>query len=247
MLGQKADQIKSAIAAGIIVLLILTAVAIVIKYSEEGENNMPFKLSKIVIGSMVVSEDTEISSMSTENSIIQNNGVYIEIKKNENYKKQEIIKSVDISNIQIIKKPIKGEVKVYLPSTVEDKKFIYSDQYILEDDYFKYLGASKSDTTTLEINNQGGVIALAFGNTNLGKYTLSTEGLTIDGTMLNDMGITDEDIKFTVNFDLTIETEKNKFKANMTLDMPAGDITKEGISSVEITDTEKYIFKRIRE
>ena len=65
--------------------------------------------------------------------------------------------------------------------------------------------------------------------------------------MLNDMGITDEDIKFTVNFDLIIETEKNKFKTNMTLELPAGNITKEGISSKEITDTDKYIFKRIKE
>ena len=155
MLGQRIEQIKTAVLAGIVVLLILTAVAVVIKYGEEGENNMPFELSKIILGSMVVSEDTEISDTSTENNIIQNNGVYIEIKKNEEYKKDAIIKSVEISNIQVIKEPLKGDIKIFLPNTIEDKKFTYSKEYILEDNYFKYLGASKSNTTTLEINNQG--------------------------------------------------------------------------------------------
>ena len=38
-----------------------------------------------------------------------------------------------------------------------------------------YKGASKSDTTTLEINNQGGIIGIAFGNTKLGTYNIMSE------------------------------------------------------------------------
>ena len=240
----KKEKIKAAVAAGIVILLIFTAIGITYRYSIEGEENMPFNLSKIVVGSMVVSEDTELSTISTENNIIQNNGVYIEIKKNENYGKDAIIKKVEIANIEVVGQPQKGEIKIYFPSTKENRKFIYSNEHILEGNTLTYNGANKSDTSTLEINNQGGTIAIAFGNTGLGKYSLTTESLTIDGTMLKTMNITNEDIKFSVNFDLIIHTEGKKFKTRITLDLPVGDIINNGVASLEITDMNKYIFKR---
>lgn len=244
MEDSRKDKIKTAIAAGIVLLLILTAIAISIKYSVEGEKSMPFKLSKIVIGSMVVSEDNGISIENKENGIIQNNGIYIEIKKNENYKETAVIDEIEISNIQITKQPQKGEVKIYIPNTTENKKFTYSSEYILEENSLKYIGANKSNTTTLEINNQGGIIAIAFGNTNLGTYNLYNQEVIIDGTMLKNMGITDEEIKFGVKFDLIINTKGKKFKTNINLDLPTTEITTTGKSTLEITDTSEYVFKR---
>lgn len=247
MQTQIKDKIKTSIAAIILVILIFTAIVVIYKYNIEGESNMPFNLSKIVIGSMVVSEDNEISVEVIENNIVQNNGIYFEIKKNENYKNTAVIDSVEISNIQITKQPKKGNVKIYIPNTTENKKFTYSDDFILDGNSLTYKGASKSNTTTLEINNQGGIIAIAFGNNELGSYKLSEQELKIDGTMLNGMEITDEDIQFTVQFDFIINTEGKKFKTNMSLDLPTSEITKTGKSSLEITDTSKYVFKRIKE
>lgn len=240
----KKGQIKNAIAAGIVLLLILIAIVVVYKYSVEGENNMPFKLSRIVIGSMVVSEDNKQIN-STEGKIVQNNGVYIELKKNDNYNDDAVIKKVEISNIQITNKPKKGDIKIYIPNTTENEKFTYSDEFVLDGNMLTYNGASKSDTTALEINNQGGIVAIAFGNTNLGEYSLTTEELKIDGTMLKSMGILDEDIEFSVNFDLIIYTEGKKFKTNIDLDLPISEISDEGKASQEITDTSEYVFKRI--
>lgn len=241
------DKIKTAIAAVVLIILIFIAITITYKYNIEGEVNMPFKLSKIVIGSMVVSSDNPITENVTENEIVQNNGIYIEIKKNENYKKDAVIDSVTIDNINITKTPNKGEVKTFIPNTTENKKFTYSNDFILDGNRLTYKGAAKSDTTTLEINNQGGIVAIAFGNTQLGKYTLTAEDLVIDGTMLNDMNITDEDIQFSVNFDIIINAEGKKYKTNMTLNLPTAEITTEGKASLEITDTSKYVFKRMRE
>lgn len=241
------DKIKTAIAFVILVILIFIAITITYKYSVEGEINMPFKLSKIVIGSMVVSSDNPISDNVLENDIVQNNGIYFEIKKNENYKKDAVIDSVTIDNINIIKKPNKGDIKIFVPNTTENKKFTYSNEFILEGNRLTYKGASKSDTTTLEINNQGGIVAIAFGNMQLGTYTLTSEDLVIDGTMLKNMNITDEDINFSVNFDIIIDTEGKKYKTNMTLDLPTAQITEEGKASLEITDTSKYVFKRMKE
>ncbi len=247
MQTQIKEKIKTAIAFIILVIIIFIAIIITYKYSIEGETNMPFKLSKIVIGSMVVSSDNPIQNGGIENEIVQNNGIYFEIKKNEKYKKDAVIDSVTIDNINITKTPQKGYIKTFMPNTTENKKFTYSNDFILEGNRLTYKGASKSDTTTLEINNQGGIVAIAFGNTELGKYTLTAEDLVIDGTMLNTMDITDEDIKFSVNFDIIIDTEGKKYKSNMTLNLPISEITTEGKASLEITDTSKYIFKRMKE
>lgn len=244
MRTQIKEKIKTAIAAIVLIILIFIAITITYKYSIEGETNMPFKLSKIVIGSMVVSSDNPITNDGLENEIVQNNGIYFEIKKNEKYEKDATIKSIEISNIDVKTPPKKGYIKTYIPNTTENKKFTYSDNYILEGNSLTYKGASKSDTTTLEINNQGGIIAIAFGNTKLGTYNIMNGETIIDGTMLNGMNITDEDIKFTVNFDFIINTEGKKYKTNINLDLPPSEITKQGKSSLEITDTSKYIFKR---
>lgn len=244
MQTQIKDKIKTAIAFIILVILIFIAIIVTYKYNIEGETNMPFKLSKIVIGSMVVSSDNPITNDSLENDIVQNNGIYFEIKKNEKYKEDATIKSIEISNIEVIKPPKKGYIKTYIPNTIENKKFTYSDNYILEGNSLTYKGASKSDTTTLEINNQGGIIAIAFGNTKLGIYNIMNEETIIDGTMLKKMDIADEDIKFTVNFDFIINTDGKKYKTNIKLDLPPSQITEGGKSSLEITDTSKYIFKR---
>ena len=236
--SNKKIQIKTAIAAAVVFLLIVTAILVTYKYSVEGEENMPFKISKIVIGSMVVSSDNDAVTDTTENEIVQNNGVYFEIQKNETYNKEAVIDSVEISNIEITRKPKKGTVKIYMPNTVQNKQFTYSNNYILEGNSLTYKGASKSDTTTLEINNQGGIIAISFGNTGLGRYSL---------TMLQSLDITNEDIEFTVQFDFIINTEGKKFKANIILDLPTSEIISTGKSSLEITDTSKYVFKRVLE
>lgn len=244
MQTQIKEKIKTSIVAIILTILIFIAIIITYKYNIEGETNMPFKLSKIVIGSMVVSSDNPIANDILENEIVQNNGLYFEIKKNEKYEKEATIKSIEISNIQVIKKPQKGDIKVYIPNTTENKKFTYSDNYILEGNTLTYNGASKSDTTTLEINNQGGIIAIAFANTKLGTYNIMSEETIIDGTMLKNMDITDEHIKFAVNFDFIINTNGKKYKTNINLDLPPSEITQSGKSSLEIIDTSKYIFKR---
>lgn len=245
--SKRKEQIKTAVAAAIVVLLILTAVVVVYRYSVEGEENMPFKLSKILVVSSIVSEDNN-NPESTEGTLVQNNGVYLEIQKSEKYNKDAIIKTAEIANIQITKMPLVGDVNLYFPSSpiTNEKAFTYSDDYILEGNSLKYNGSNKNDASTLEINNQGGMIAIAFGNNQIGGYTLSEEKeVTLDGTLLKEMELTNNDINFTVNFDLIITTGGKKYKTNITLELPPKDITESGKSQLEITDTSKYIFKRL--
>ena len=65
--------------------------------------------------------------------------------------------------------------------------------------------------------------------------------------LLTNMGITDEDIKFSINFDFIINSQNKKFKTNISLDLPPSEITTSGKSSLEITNTSKFIFKRVND
>ena len=48
-----------------------------------------------------------------------------------------------------------------------------------------------------------------------------------------------------MNFDVTIDIESGKqYKANITLDLPVGNVIEEGTTSTEITDLKDIVFKR---
>ena len=75
---------------------------VMLRYMVEGEKNMPFNLNKII----VISSSDGIDKDNQGNSkwafdINQNNDFYFYIEKNENFEKQETIKSIFIDNIEI--------------------------------------------------------------------------------------------------------------------------------------------------
>ena len=72
----------------LITVLIATIIALLIlKYNVEGEDNLPFELSKIMVIS--TAEGNDIEGEQTENKwnlkLSQNNDIYLEISKNKNY------------------------------------------------------------------------------------------------------------------------------------------------------------------
>ena len=115
----------------IIVAIIFTAVMLILNYDEKGETNMPFQVSKISIVSTVNGQDVENSDAKWDINVIQNNDVYIYIEKNDEYKKQETIKSVKIENITIAEKPMVGEIKIYKPISNDAVLFENKDENIV--------------------------------------------------------------------------------------------------------------------
>ncbi len=112
----------------------------------------------------------------------------------------------------------------------------------------QYEGSLETDIENLLINNQGGTIGLGITESNLGEYDFSTnEKVPSDGTLLAKAGLKTDDIRFTVSFDLIIETgNNNKFKTKIELELPTGNILKEGVSTEEESDLENITFKRIK-
>ena len=94
MQDQVIKKIIRIFTAILITILIATIIALLIlKYNVEGEDNLPFELSKIMVIS--TAEGKDIQNEQTENKwnlkLSQNNDIYLEISKNKNYEEVEII------------------------------------------------------------------------------------------------------------------------------------------------------------
>lgn len=243
--SRKKEKIKACVAIAVIIIAILITGIISMKYYVEGETNMPFTLSKITI----VSTAEGVENIGTEDkwnlSIFQNNDIYFSIDKNENNKEDEIINSISIENIQIIENPKIGQVKTYMPNSSDGRLFSYSDEYILQDNKLKFKGAAKSNSKTLEIGNQGGTAVIRFANTGIGEYVSNEDGeIKHDGTLLQKVGVNNEDVSFKVSFDVVINLRNKSYVSSVVLDLPCeNNLLEQGTCSKEIT--ERFIFKRV--
>lgn len=241
---KKKQMIKKWIAISILIFILVIVGIIMIKYEVEGDKNMPFNLSKIVVVS--TAEGVEKEGKSKWNfDIYQNNDVYFYIDKNNEYLgNSTYIEKVRIENIKITKAPEIGEIKSYMPNSVEGRLYSYDNTYIIEEK-LEYRGGTKSNSQTLEIGNQGGEALIRFCNTNLGEYSSDEEKEIIhNGTLLSKLQLKQENINFTVSFDFIIEVKNYQYRANIELEMPHGNITEEGTAVYEKQDMKDVIFKR---
>jgi hypothetical protein len=229
----------------VIIAAILFSVAIlVLRYQVEGETNLPFDISSIKI----ISSTDAVNNEDTENqwnlTISQNNDVYIEILKNGNYGKTEIIDNIILDNFSIDKKTETGTQLLYKPSSDKTVIFKNSDENKVED--ITFLGDLESNLKELKISNQGGMLAFRITNENVSTYISNEETEVNYSNLLKNTGVNLEDLQSSVTFDLTINLTSGKsYKANIALDIPVDDVVEQGTTSQEITDTSNIIFKRI--
>lgn len=240
---RRTEKIKACVAILIIVLAILTTGIIALKYQVEGEVNIPFKLLKITIVSTAEGVQNEGAQEKWNLSIFQNNDIYFTIEKHGN--KEDIIKSISIENIQISKTPQIGEIKAYMPNSSDGRLFTYNENMVIKEGKLTYKGATKSNSKTLEIGNQGGTTVIRLSNTNIGEYISNDDNeIKHDGSLLSKVGLTQEQVSFEVTFDFVINLENTSYKSTITLQLPSeGNLIENGTCSKEITDG--FIFKRI--
>ena len=227
----------------ILVMIILIASLLMFKYHVEGETNLPFELKKINVISTAESSITQDEENTWRADILQRNDIFFVIEKNSEYKKDELIKKVSFENFEVTKTNNNMVVEIYKPTTTVNT-YNYSEEYKTQK--LEYVGGQSTNTETLQINNQGGLIGFSIVSNNLGEYMFSeSEKLPSDGRLLEKTGIKAEDMNFKITFDLIIETESNhKFKANITLDLPTGNILQDGVGTLEDTELENVVFKR---
>ncbi len=227
-------------------IIAIFVVSVILKYHVEGEDNLPFQVSKIMVISNAYGMQKENTEYHWDLDVIQNNDIYIDIVKNKNSEAQEIIDKIIFSDFEIESAPKKGKIAKYNPQSVDNGVYRNEEQYEISQQ-LEYIGSEeKSDIKNLQVSNQGGLVFLRIINQNLGNYSASeTEEIRHDGTLLEKIGITDDEIFFSISFDLSIELKsEKKYKARVTLEMPRGNLTKEGTTNYQIFGTEELVFKR---
>ena len=113
--------------------------------------------------------------------------------------------------------------------------------------YITYKGAKTSNAKNLEIGSKGGSCIIRFSNTGIGNFISNDEEeVKHNGELITKIGATEQEVSFTANFDLILQINKIKYKTNITLNLPCEKICEEGTTTKEITDTSKFVFKRIK-
>lgn len=241
---EKKKIFKRCIFIAVIVILIMAALSIMLKYEVEGEKSLPYEIDKILMVSTVDGDFTDDKEHIWNISVTEINDLYIYINPKE--ETEETIKQVTIENFNLVKAPQKGNVKIYRPTADLDNLYTYSEQDYLNDKIV-YTGGKLDDMKTLEIANNGGMLGFRVALEDLGTY-ISNEDTEIiyDGRLLQNLEVSLEEIKLQLGFDMIIETNSNvSYKCSINMEMPTDEIIDKGSSKVEITDFSNVIFKRI--
>lgn len=243
----KKKVIKKYIFISFLVFAIVISILLTIKYNVEGDKEMPYTLNKITIRSTLDATDNQSENLWDKN-LSQNNDIVIFIGKNDNVKSDAKIKSVKITNKFAEIGPKKGQIKMYLPTSNEANKTYtnHGEDCISVD--VEYLGNVFNNYESREIAEDGGFLAFRISNEDIAHYVSNEDTeIAYNKSLLEKAGVSDEDIKFTLTFDLIIETSENtKYKGTVKIDLPVNNFENSGIEYKEITDLNNVIFKRIK-
>lgn len=231
----------------ILVIALSTVFFIMYKYNVEGEKNLPFNITKLMIISSAETKNFEKQENNYQADVIQKNDIYIAIEKNENYKKTDTIKEIIFENFEIIEQAKIGKINIYRTSEGTNT-FEYIEKYLINNEVI-FTGGKETNLNQeqMTIGNQGGLLKISITLEDLGKliYT-ENENIESNGKLLNKLNLKNEEIQTKLSFDVIIKlNSENTFKTNIILDLPVGDIVNEGVCTSENNNLEKLVFKRI--
>lgn len=229
----------------IIVAILFVAGVISLKYNVEGEGTPPFTISKVSVISSVDGTDVEGSEEKWNLKVNQNNDIYLYIKKNEDYKYTETIADIKLENFNIVQSPKVGQIKLLKPDA-DAENVIFRNSTENETQSIIYEGDIESNMKLMKVSNQGGLVVFRYAISELGNYTSNEDEQINHNELLKKLSINNDDLKFKVSFDISINLDSNKsYKANMSLELPVGNVVDDGIQSQENTDFKNLVFKRM--
>lgn len=240
----KNKMLKLSLTIAITISVIFIAMMWLLTYHEEGETNIPFKISKIILVSSTDGVQNNNSQTQWAIDVNQNNDIYLYIDKNKNYGKTELIENVKITNFNITKETEKGEIKIYKPTTEENKMFNNSQEFEVKE--LTYNGDLESNIKQSKISNQGGLIVFRSANNKVSQYLADNVTEVNYNQLLQMTNVSQEDLKFNISFDIEIKiVNKKTYQATVSLELPTGDVIANGRTNLEITDLEDIVFKII--
>ena len=228
-----------------IIFIILFVLAVtVLEYNTDGDNNLPFEISKISVISSVEGYDIENSENKWDLEVNQNNDIYLYVTKNEEYNKTETIKEIILNNFNIIQTSQVGSLKILKPdSNIES--VIFKNTAENETNEIIYTGDVDSSIKEQKISNQGGLVVFRYAIEEIGNYISNDAEEVSHSDLLKEIGIDNDDLKFKVSFDITISLDsKKQYIATTELELPIGDVANQGTQSAENINVENIKFKR---
>lgn len=234
---------KTSLILAIIFILIFIIFLIILKYELEGEKreDLPFYIDKISLVSTADGlQDENNTEFLWKGDLLQINDIYITISKNENLQ-NNILGNVILENFELTY-PEKGNINFCRIIKNEDT----SNNYIIENlNQYKFIGGESTSLEELTISNQGGNIGLRIINNDLGTYESNEEEINYDGRILNLENIKNDEIKFKIKVDILLEIfDGNRYKTNVELELPVGDILTNGVEVIEYESINNLIYKR---
>ena len=241
----KKEKLKLAVTLAIIIVTFGVAITIMLKYSQEGETNMPFNLSEIIVVSSAegITKSENPQNYKWNLDIMQYNDIYLHIEKNENYNKNAYIESISLENFSFTE-PQVGNTRIYMPNSTDGGLFTFDDEYLINR-VLTYNGAKNSNTKTLKVSSQGGNVLFRAANTEVGEYISNDDAeIAHNGTLINKTGVSIEDLKYSISFDIVIDTNIATYRGRVNLELPVGDILTEGTSQLDEKNCSNIVFKR---
>ncbi len=240
----KKKLLKLALTIVIVIAIIFVAMMYLITYHEEGETNIPFKISKIIIVSSADGTQSAGAQNQWALDVNQNNDVYLYIDKNKSYGKTEFIESVKINNFSIEKETDKEKIKIYKTTTEENKMFNNTEEY--ETKELTYVGELESNIKEEKISNQGGIVTFRCANNKVSQYLADNITEVNYNQLLQMTGVEQKDLNVKISFDIAIKVVgKKTYQATVNLDLPVEDVITNGTANLEITKLEDIVFKII--
>ena len=233
-----------------LVIVIIAVAIIIVKYQVEGEKQMPYSIEKISVTSRVEATSNPEIVDKWSIDLKENNDILIYFKKNDE-ETERTIKEIKLDNFKIEQKPVIGNIVVYRPTGDAGLDLYKDSKTNLLEKNITYLGASVDTPKALEIRNEGGMMCFRVSLEDIGNFELEyNDGETIayDGSLLERIGVNNEDMSFKFSFDIYITLDNNvTYQGNIEIDLPSGDIIKEKeFERVYIEkDLENVIFKRV--
>ena len=123
---------KKCLFAAFLVILFTIVISIMLKYDVEGEKELPFSISKLLIISTVDGKLNEDTENIWNIGITQVNDLYMYIDKTVEDDDQTI-KEVKIENFVVNKNPNKGKLKVLRPTGEIANLYTHSHQDYIND------------------------------------------------------------------------------------------------------------------
>lgn len=237
-------MIKNVIIIVSVVLILFINGIMLLKYQVEGETNLPFKITKIIVVSSSGGTEKENSENKWAMDISQNNDIYMYIEKNSEYRDTEIINEIKLENFQFKNKYDIGENNIYKPS--EEKVDIFYNTENNKVSQIIYKGDIESNVKSCKISNQGGLVVFRVAKDKIGEY-ISNDAIEVNHNLLiSSTGITNEELKGTLSFDIIIDlVGKKTYKATANINLPVGDVVNNATTNLEITDLNDIVFRRI--